>query len=256
MIGDENAQHERTEVALESDEFEQLRTAQSKQETIEDHELAMADALERDDQQWPKRKDEQDQQGPVGRPLPHRDGQKDNGSQVLDDENSDCDPAVERCRLALVFQHLHDEHRAGEAQGKGDQKRLEQVEVGKERRPECGGKIDGRCEKRHDDGHMQPGHGPYLRSGKHPKVELQADDEQQQGNAEVRQFPQHVPTGYSMQVEQESRNQETDQGWQPDGSRQQAQHERHGDPCHVSERYGDQLEVHGTIGGGGSGLAA
>ena len=71
----------------------------------------------------------------------------------------------------------------------------------------------------------------------------------QQGDAEVRQLPQHVPADHSMQVEHESRNQESDQGRQPDGSRQQTQHEGDGDPRHVSEHNGNQLKIHGFIGG-------
>ena len=85
------------------------------------------------------------------------------------------------------------------------------------------------------------------------KIELEADDEQQQGDAEVGEFAEHFPASESDGVEQESRGEEADQGRQTDGPRQKAQRERHGDPGDVSQGNGDPIENHDAAGVLGSG---
>ena len=56
-------------------------------------------------------------------PLPAENREKDDGGQILHDEDADRDSPVQRRRLPPVFQDLHDEDGAGKAQCERDEER-------------------------------------------------------------------------------------------------------------------------------------
>ena len=215
----------------------------------------MAHPFEDKCQQRPQRNEEQEQKRPGAWPFARRGCQNGDRGEVLHDQDADRDPSRQRSRRPFLFQHLHDEYRAGKTQRERDQQCLGKAETGDEgdsrecHETDCGG------EAQHNDRHVQPGDGPNLRARQRSEVELEADREQQQGDAEVRQFSQHFPACDSIEVERETRGEKPYHGRQPDRSGHQTEDEGQGDPANVSQGDGDQLEVHGASRGGGSGVA-
>lgn len=76
--------------------------------------------------------------------------------------------------------------------------------------------MDGRSKDQHYERRVEAGDGPDLWPRKGSEIELQADHEQQQGDAEVRQLLEHFPACISVQVQHEVGRKEADQGWQPE----------------------------------------
>ena len=74
------------------------------------------------------------------------------------------------------------------------------VQPGDERRSRQRQRIDRKPEDHDDDGCVQAGDRPHLRPCERRKVELQPDNEEQQGDAEIGKFLKHLSAGDSEGV--------------------------------------------------------
>ena len=78
----------------------------------------------------------------------------------------------------------------------------------------------------------------------HAQVELETNDEQQQGNAEIRQLLQHRATVETQRIENEAGCQKPEQRWQAQELDAEAQQESQRYPADITQRDGDPLKIH------------
>gem|GEM_PF-4005476 len=95
MIGDHQAQHESAQISFQADHFEDFRSTEGEQEPEQHEEFAVTGALQQLMQNQSQRDEEYDRQGPERWPFAGRDGEEDDGSNILHDQNSDRDPAMQ-----------------------------------------------------------------------------------------------------------------------------------------------------------------
>ena len=157
---------------------------------------------------------------------------REHDDDVLDDEETDRDAAVQVVDLALVGQQLDDDDRRGERQRDRDVQRRDGGEAERDRDEEPD---DGREEHLAEAGRECDGTEP----SDQPDVELQPDDEQQQRDPELRE---QLDVGRVVD-EAEGLRADGDPGGDQPHDERLAQYERSGPRDHADEEdRGDLLE--------------
>ena len=152
------------------------------------------------------------------------------GGQVLNDEDADADAAVERRGVVALLQQLHREDRAGEAQREPQQSSGLQREPGQRiqsgvRRSQQRCAAEGRGEH-----HVHQADAPDLRANDAAQVELEANDEEQQHDAQVRQLLQRVVGPKAQQLQSKASCQKAKQWGLPQAFREDPEDKRNANP--------------------------
>ena len=217
---EQRAQQQRAEVALDAAPLEQLRAADGDGEAAQGEQLAVSRHAQQAHQDSPRRPQRQQQEGLGVGQLALGESQEDNGGEILDDEYADGQLGVPRRHLALGLHHLDDEDRAGEGQGEGDQQCRGQFQpqVGQEH---AGHQQQG-GEEQLQQRHVNHGGAPDPRLQQLARRKLEADGEQQQRDAQVRQRRQQFTGLYVGLVQYEPCREVADQRGQADKAGEEA----------------------------------
>ena len=94
---------------------------------------------------------------------------------------------------------------------------------------------------------MQRSHRPDLWPYQHLQVQLQANGEQQQSDAQISKLLQHLSARNAHIIEYETGCQKTNQWRKANQSCQEAQQKSQGDPANITQRYSDPFKIHGIL---------
>ena len=192
------------QVGLHADHAEQGDPqAEGQGDTEQDQQLAVP-RLDHDQvNQWAQGDQPEQRDGPRGRQRAGRDGQEDHGEQVLDDENADRGASMQGRLLTPRLEHLHGEHGAREAEREPREERRSRLEATEDENQAT--------EDAHREGSVDASGAPDVRPGERAQVELQADREQQEVDAGVRDRLECGTTLDPQSVQQEAGGQIADE---------------------------------------------
>lgn len=240
MVGEQRAHHEGAQLAVHAGCLEQAPAQGDGDRHPEQRvQLPVADPVP-DPVQRPGGGHQQDEgQRPRAGGLPGGHRHEDDGGDVLEHQQADGDPPVQRRRVGAVLQDLDHEDGGGEGQREaheserahrlvGEQGRADHREQPEEAQPHRGREhqVDGRRQ-------------PDLPAQQGARVELQPDREQQQHHAEVGQRVERGRAGHAEAGQDEPRDEEADQ-------RRQAQQVGEQAAGHGHRQHEDQVERHVT----------
>ena len=242
MVRHQHAEQQSAQIGLHADLLEQRRPHDGGgEETEERQQLAMADPVQQIAQGRPQEEQADQSERPDRGQRAGRSGQEGHGEDVLDDQDTDRRAPMQRPHLALVLKHLHREDGAGEAEREGDQQRRARIERGEDREPGRGQQHQAGRQHDHRDRGMQAGAGPDFRPRQGFELELQADHEEQQGDAEIGDVADRRVLADPETAEREARAKEPDHGRKADGPGQKAQEKGHGDGNRKTRQAGDRI---------------
>ena len=179
------------------------------------------------------RQQEEEQDRPRARRALGRGGDERDGGDVLEDQDADREPAVERLGLAALLQGLDHQHGAGERHREGQQRQGREPLVTEKPQSQQPEDDDEAEDQEHRGSHVETRGHPGLTTQQDAYVELETDAEQQQRDAEVGdEVEAREPLGTEA-VEHEAGAEEADQRREPQQPSQDTAQEHR---CQVRRR--------------------
>ena len=183
----QDTDHERADVAVDSDELEQPVTQHDGDAHAEQGlQLAVADPVPQPVQDPGARDQQEEQERPRARRLTARQRQEDDGRDVLHDQHTDGDPTVERRGVRAVVENLDDEDGRGEREREPDQRERAERLVRQVPEPDHGEQTEEAERDRDAQRDVHERGQPDLAAQQGAHVELEPDREEQQDDTQAR----------------------------------------------------------------------
>ncbi len=178
----QHAEDQRPEVRLQAHRFKGVRPGNKRhKQSQKNYQFTVAHATQHELENLPGDGQERDdQQGPNRGQLAGRDGQVNDGHDILNDENPDGGAPVQRIHPPAFVEDFNGKYRAGETECKGQQQRRAQINFQKKPQPGEAQTKYGKTEYCHGQTNVQDTHGPHLWFDKVFDFQLQPDGEQEQ----------------------------------------------------------------------------
>ena len=187
MTGKCQPHDEGSEIRLDADQLKRLGTRSHRQAQTEEHEeLTVTGTIEEPAVQRSGGDDCDDHRDrPERRGLIDGEREEQDGEYVLNDQDPDGDAPGERGRFVALLERLDGEDRAGKREGEANENGLAGRQVRGTRKPDGTENHEHRSDDGGRDHEMRRCRSPHNRPGERLQLELQADAEQQQQDAEV-----------------------------------------------------------------------
>ncbi len=216
MGGEQHADDQRTEIRLEPDHFKTGGPHYQCQKHPEQYlQLAVTGPLQELEQQRAQQRQSQHPERPDAGQLAAGERQKGHGEHILHYQHPDGDAGVEGIHVAAIFQYLDRKDGAGEGEGEAQQQRQLPVQRQSEVEPQPLADQQHHGKQQGGEQQVQAGGAPHITPHQGLDIELEADGEQQQGDAEIGHFAQGGAIFISHAVEDKTGGQKAEQGGRP-----------------------------------------
>ena len=177
MPADEHTQNQRSQVGLQTYDFECIGSPHGQEQSQQDEQLAMATSIDHGHDQRPNQEETDQKERPRRGKLAGGEGEKQDRDQVLHDQDANRDACVQGGHFSLFFQDLDREDRAGKAQCKREHQRSSEIQSAEHAEATEAEPVDPESEADHGDEHVQRRPRPHLRPQQALDPELQPDAE-------------------------------------------------------------------------------